>query len=64
MTITDTQRLDWLIKQGPPGACEGLGLNETIWEAASDFVSDDTESSTDKLCVRAAIDAAMTDNQL
>lgn len=55
--ITDTQRLDWLIKQGPPGAChdDEIGLNEAAWESATNFVGE-IDDQTDKSCIRAAID--------
>src|SRR6476469_5093418 len=33
--LKDTQRLDYLIRQWPPGAAESLGLNEEIWDAAT-----------------------------
>ncbi len=59
---TDTDRLNWLIKQGPPGACDdGFGLTETLWDAAVTYVDTDgdKEASKDSACIRAAIDAAM-----
>ena len=65
--ISDTQRLDWLIKQGLPGACDdGYGLSDSLWEGATDFVdaNDDKKDNTDRKCVRAAIDAAMFPNDL
>lgn len=59
-SATDTERLDWLIKQGPPEACEGAGLNEAAWDAA--YGKLDGDHLTDRQCLRAAIDAAMTLN--
>ena len=52
--ITDTDRLNWLIKQGPPGACEGVGLNSDAWDNAYC-----QEPSTDNTAMRQAIDEAM-----
>lgn len=52
----DKARLDWLIKQGPPGAADGQGLNEEVWDVAATMVSDEVQ--TDAIAVRAAIDAA------
>lgn len=57
-TFTDTQRLDWLIKQGHPGVVEGIGLNEAAWESAMNFVGK-IDDQTDKSCVRAAIDGCI-----
>lgn len=53
----DKERLDWLIKQGPPGATDGIGLNEYTWESACGVVDDCCR--TDSECVRLAIDAAL-----
>lgn len=50
----DKARLDWLIKQGPEGACEGMGLNGDVWEGAYQM-----SPNPDTVAVRAAIDAAM-----
>jgi hypothetical protein len=64
--ISDTQRLDWLIKQGPPGACDdGYGLSDSLWEGATEQVDGDGDKkdNTDRKCVRAAIDAAMFPNR-
>lgn len=55
--ITDTDRLNWLIKQGPPGVAEGQGLNEETWAVATMHAGEGRE--TDAEAVRAAIDAAM-----
>ena len=63
--ITDTQRLDWLIKNGPPGACDdGFGLSESLWEASTDYVDfkGRKDKNTDKVCIRKAIDDAMFPN--
>lgn len=55
--ITDTDRLNWLIKQGPPGAAEGQGLNYDTWQSAYAHVEGKIKKDSD--AVRAAIDAAM-----
>lgn len=52
----DSERVDWLIKQGPPGATDGIGLSTESWEIATGFVTDEKEG--DQIVVRAAIDAA------
>lgn len=49
----DSAMLTWLIKQGPPGAAEGIGLNEHAWEMATCHVQDKT--STDQKIMREAI---------
>ena len=51
---SDRERLDWLIRQGPPGAAEGMGLNQEAWDVAFGMYGDN-----DRECMRAAIDAAM-----
>lgn len=56
----DSERLDWLINQGPPGAADGMGLNEETWDVATLHASDGIQ--TDALAVRAAIDAAMSES--
>ncbi len=53
---TDTEILDWLIKQGPPGATEDIGLNESAWDAA--YLE---HPSPDKKCMRDALSKAMED---
>lgn len=60
LAITDTDRLNWLIKQGPPGAAEGQGLNEETWDVATMHAGEGCE--TDAQAVRAAIDAAMVES--
>jgi hypothetical protein len=55
--ITDTDRMDWLIKQGPPGACSGIGLNEMAWGCAYAYPPEE-----DSKMLRQAIDAAMFPN--
>lgn len=55
---TDTQRLDWLIKQGPPGAGNGPGLSDEAWESATMLASDEG-FETDAKAVRAFIDLAI-----
>lgn len=58
----DKARLDWLIKQGPPGATEAFGLNEELWEHACCCVQDDDlKANTDQIVVRRAIDEYMAD---
>lgn len=59
--ITDTIRLNWLIKQGPPGAAIGIGLNGEAWELASENVREtfSAEENQDRYCMRRAIDAAI-----
>lgn len=59
----DKERLDWLIKQGPPGAADGIGLNEESWELAVCFAEDADKKNTDQHAVRTAIDAAMSANE-
>lgn len=54
----DTARLDWLIKQGPPGAATEMGLTEESWESAAALVGAE-RGDTDAELVRAAIDDAM-----
>lgn len=54
----DKARLDWLIKQGPPGATEGEWLSEAAWDLATMFASE--ERTTDAEAFRAAIDYAMS----
>lgn len=57
---TDTDRLNWLIKQGPPGAVNtDFGLTADVWNSATCFVTNDRQHSTDQKCVRLAIDEAM-----
>lgn len=51
----DTERLDFIIDAGPPGASKREWLSEEAWNAATEQVD---EASTDRLCMRAAIDAA------
>lgn len=55
----DSERMDWLIKQGPPGAAEDIGLNQETWDAAYSVDTEDIpdKNGADKYCVRAAIDA-------
>jgi len=61
---TDTEILDWLIKQGPPGAAEGMGLNEEVWDLAYIHADDNHGGKfTDTLCVRMAINAAMEEGE-
>ena len=55
--ITDTQRLTWLIKQGPPGAAQGIALNEEAWEMA--YIQPE---GPDQSVMRDAIDDAMFPN--
>jgi hypothetical protein len=56
----DKARLDWLIKQGPPGAAESIGLNEDAWQAACSAIRDDDgDGPTDAVLMRRTIDAAM-----
>ncbi len=55
----DKARLDWLIKQGPPGATDGPGLNGELWELGYCEVADYKRDS-DNQCIRQAIDAATT----
>ena len=56
----DKARLDWIIKQGPPGAAEGIGLNEEAWESACCEVKGEGEiGNDDSVLMRRAIDAAM-----
>lgn len=52
--ISDRDRLNWLIKQGPPGACEGIGLNSDAWDNA--YCQDPGDDGT---VMRAAIDEAI-----
>ena len=54
--LKDTQRLDYLIRQWPPGAAESLGLNEEIWDAATGHAR---TLETDEIAVRMAIDDAI-----
>lgn len=55
----DTERLDWLIKQGPPGASDWWG--EAAWEQAITHAEfSGPKTGTDALAMRAALDAAMT----
>ena len=63
--VSDTKRLDWLIKQGPPNACDdGFGLSECLWEAATDHVDPDgKKNNKDRECIRDAVDAAMFPNE-
>jgi hypothetical protein len=53
----DKAIVDWLIKQGPPGAAEGAGLNDEAWDIAYAHVSD--EKRTDAVVMREAITEAM-----
>lgn len=57
--MSDTDRLSWLIKQGPPGAADGIGLNEEAWE-----ISYGNTPANDQDSIRATIDSAMTKLQL
>jgi hypothetical protein len=50
----DRDRLDWLIKQGPPGAADGIGLNETAWELSCTYLKPD--DTGDGQSMRRAID--------
>lgn len=52
--LLDSERLSWLIKQGPPGAAQGIGLNEEAW----DMACMEEPPTTDQICMRAAIDSA------
>lgn len=54
----DTRRLDFLIKAGPPGAAENIGLNAETWELACGE-SGGSGEDTDNRVVRVAIDKAM-----
>ena len=55
----DTARLDWLCKQGPPGAAPGSALNEDLWDSACGMIRDEDDHPLDTMLVRRAIDAAM-----
>jgi hypothetical protein len=51
----DTVRLDWIIRQGPPGANDhGLGLTEETWDSACGFA--EAEEKSDQKAVRRLID--------
>lgn len=59
MERSDTERLDWIIKQGPPGAAEGIGLNEEAWDAACCAIEDGDDRPGDTVLMRRAIDRQM-----
>ncbi len=56
--ITDTERLDWLIKQGPPSTETIVCLSDETWELATMHASD-MGIETDDKAIRDTIDAAM-----
>lgn len=58
----DKERLDWLIKQGPPGAQEcSFGFSDDAWLLATCELNEFTH--TDGECIRKAIDAAMKEGK-
>jgi hypothetical protein len=61
----DTQRLDWLIRQGAPATTERTvrpGLNKVAWAMAFNFAGDDDDSLPES--IRAAIDVVMAQEEL
>ena len=55
----DTARLDWLIREGPPGAAPGSGLNEDLWDCAVGMIREEDDEPRDTELIRRAIDAAI-----
>jgi len=62
--MTDTQRLDWLIRKGPPGASDGIGLTRETWDAGESEINSKTVTKLGDLhLIRLAIDRAMKEKE-